>query len=134
MNAKKAIGLQQNTAVKKEAMISALEKCLGVVTNAARMAQIDRSTHHRWLKEDQSYAERVDSICEMCIDFAESSLLKQVKDGNTTATIFYLKTKGKERGYVEKQEVEHSGSMNMITAPLSVEEARRRMNEIESDL
>ena len=38
------------------------------------------------------------------------------------------------REATEGSKVEHSGSMNMITAPLSVEEARRRMMEIESDL
>ena len=42
----------------------------------------------------------------MSLDFAESQLHKQINDGSTTATIFLLKTKGKDRGYVEKQQIE----------------------------
>ena len=34
-----------------------------------------------------------------------SQLHKQIKDGSTAATIFLLKTKGKKRGYVERQEI-----------------------------
>jgi hypothetical protein len=41
----------------------------------------------------------------MTIDFAESQLHKQIKEGSTAATIFFLKTKGKQRGYVER--IEH---------------------------
>ena len=33
-------------------------------------------------------------------------LHKQIKKGNTTGTIFYLKTKGKKRGYIERTEVQ----------------------------
>jgi len=29
-----------------------------------------------------------------------------VKEGNPAATIFFLKTKGKKRGYIERQEIE----------------------------
>ena len=37
-------------------------------------------------------------------DMAENELLRQIRDGNTTATIFFLKTQAKDRGYVERQE------------------------------
>ena len=39
------------------------------------------------------------------IDDAESELQKQMFKGNITALIFFLKTQGKGRGYVERQEV-----------------------------
>ncbi len=47
------------------------------------------------------------------MDFAESQLYKQIKEGSTAATIFYLKTKGKKRGYIERQEIEHNGSVSV---------------------
>ena len=41
-------------------------------------------------------------MSNIVLDFAESQLHKQIKDGNPSSTIFYLKTKGKNRGYYEK--------------------------------
>ena len=41
---------------------------------------------------------------ESLLDDAESELQKQMLRGNITALIFYLKTQGKGRGYVERQE------------------------------
>jgi len=96
---------------KKEAMIQALEKTLGVVTPACELVGISRQTHYDWLKDDEEYAVAVKSLEDLAIDFAESSLHQQIKDGQTASTIFYLKTKGKKRGYIEKQEVES----NIIT-------------------
>jgi hypothetical protein len=89
----------------KKRMIEALKSTLGIVTAAAAKTGISRNTHYTWLQEDAEYKAEVDGIADMAIDFAESSLQRQIQDGNTTATIFYLKTKGKDRGYVERQEV-----------------------------
>ena len=52
----------------------------------------------------------VDEIVDVALDFAESKLLQSINNGSDTATIFYLKTKGKKRGYVEKQEIDHTVS------------------------
>jgi hypothetical protein len=41
------------------------------------------------------------------LDFAEASLFKQIKEGNTPATVFFLKCKGKSRGYSDKSEIVH---------------------------
>jgi len=94
------------TDIHKKAMIEALEKSLGVVTSACKQVGIARQTHYEWYKEDTAYQAAVDELSDVAIDFAESQLHKQIKEGNSTATIFFLKTKGKKRGYVERQEVE----------------------------
>jgi hypothetical protein len=51
---------QQNPTLKK-AMIKALEQSLGVVTTAAKIAGIDRSTHYEWLKTDEDYNDHLSS-------------------------------------------------------------------------
>ena len=94
---------QQNTTLKK-AMVEALEKSLGIVTTACKSVGINRSTHYDWMQDDEDYKKSVLGIDDMTIDFAESHLHKKIKDGDTTATIFYLKTKGKKRGYIERSE------------------------------
>jgi hypothetical protein len=62
------------------------------------------------------------------LDFAESQLYKQIKDGSTTATIFYLKTKGKQRGYVERQQIDiNKGQPDL--SHLSTDELIELLNE-----
>ena len=93
----------------KKAMLDALEKSLGVVTAACKAVGIGRTTHYLWMQEDPDYKKAVEELGDVAIDFAESQLHKQIKEGNSTATIFFLKTKGKKRGYVERQEIEATG-------------------------
>ena len=122
---------KQNITLKK-AMLEALEKTLGIVTTAAKLAGIERNTHYTWLREDEAYKEAVEGITDVAIDFAESQLnqlmqgathevvthrgdIVEIKDApNPSSVIFYLKTKGKKRGYVEKQEVELSGEREIF--------------------
>ena len=94
--------------IKKKAMLEALEKSLGVVTTAAKAIGIDRTTHYKWIENDVLYKEAVESISDLALDFAESQLHKQIQNGEVTSTIFYLKTKGKKRGYIERSEIENS--------------------------
>ena len=89
----------------KKAILEALEMSLGVVTTACKKVGIGRTIFYEWLKDDEQFKEAVDEISNVTLDFAESQLHKQIMDGNTSATIFYLKTKGKNRGYVERSEV-----------------------------
>lgn len=106
----------------KTAMIVALEKSLGNVTDACKVVGIARNTHYTWMKEDEGYNEAVKSIGESAIDYVESKLFElidgpvrtvmteagpaDIKDPpHPTAVIFFLKTRAKHRGYVERQEI-----------------------------
>lgn len=91
---------------KKRAMIEALTKSLGVVKMACETVGISRQTHYNWVKEDDAYRAACDNLPEVVLDFAEHHLHKLISQGNPAATIFFLKTKGKARGYVERQEIE----------------------------
>jgi len=93
------------THAKKRAMIQALQKTLGIVTTACKQVEITRRTHYNWMNEDPDYAQAVNDVAEQAIDFVESQLFKQIKEGNTASTLFYLKTKAKHRGYIEKSEL-----------------------------
>ena len=95
----------------KKAIIDALEKSLGVVTTACKNVGIGRTTFYEWMKDDEDFEREVNEIQNIALDFAESQLHKQIGDGSTAATIFYLKTKGKKRGYIERQEITGADGM-----------------------
>jgi hypothetical protein len=114
---------QHKLTIKKDAMIQALTKSLGNVSEAALAVGMCRETHYAWLKDDAEYSAAVASLKNVALDFAESQLKKlmegaerqalthdgeivTIKDApNTSAIIFYLKTQGKQRGYIERQEL-----------------------------
>ena len=91
---------------KKKTFIECLKQQLGNITKACEAVPINRQTYYNWMENDPEFKQEVENIDEYVIDFAENSLFKQIQEGNTAATIFYLKTKGKKRGYVEKQEID----------------------------
>lgn len=91
---------------KKKKLLEALHNSLGVVSAACKEVNISRDTHYRWLREDENYKDWVNLIPDVKLDFGENALLKQIQAGNTPATIFFLKTKGKSRGYGESQQIE----------------------------
>ena len=113
----------QKLTLKKDAMLQALTTSLGNVTEAAAAVGMSRETHYDWLKNDPEYNAAVVSLKNVALDFAESQLKKlmegaerqalthdgdvvTIKDApNTSAVIFYLKTQGKQRGYIERQEL-----------------------------
>lgn len=121
----------------KAKMIQALAKTYGRVTDAAKIVDIDRTTHYRWLKEDEEYKEACEHVGEIALDFVESKLFELI-DGaqkevvtdagpimiketpNPTACIFYLKTKGKKRGYIERNEITGADGNPIIIMPSDI--------------
>lgn len=101
---------KQNVTLKK-AMLEALEKSLGIVTTAAKSVGITRKTHYDWLNKDPHYAKAVTELEDLALDYVESKLFKNIEKEKEASVFFYMKTKGKKRGYVERQEIVHQGAM-----------------------
>jgi len=81
---------------------------MGNVSKACKAANISRQTFYDWMK-DKQFAGKVDEVKEGLLDFAEHQLLSNIRDGKTAEILFYLKTKGKGRGYIERQEISEIG-------------------------
>ena len=96
------------TAKKKEHMILALEKTLGVVAPASRKAHIHRNTHYRWCKADPEYKAKVDSVKELALDFVEAMLFKRISEDSDIMIMYYLNSQGACRGYGCKPVVSNS--------------------------
>ncbi len=129
----KAKGLQANKAAKtrrQNKVLEALKDTMGIVSQACEKAGIDRKTFYKWKEQEADFAERVAEITERQIDFVESSLLKLVRECNPTAVIFYLKTKGKERGYSERIEVTGKDGKDLIKGK-DDSEIEARIKELE---
>ena len=107
--------MDKSRHIKKETLLKALENSLGVVTIACKNADIPRSTYYKWLKDDEEFRAQVKEIENVALDFAESQLHKQISSNSTAATIFFLKTKGKARGYTEKSELDITSGGNPLT-------------------
>lgn len=111
----------------KKVLLDALEKSLGVVTTACRLAGYDRSLFYRYYNTDKSFAAAVDDVENIALDFTESQLHKEIQKGNITGIIFYLKTKGKKRGYIERSEI--VGELTIKTFADLAKEAEKEIDE-----
>lgn len=93
----------ENLSKEQNSFLEALKLTLGNVSGACAKVKVSRQTYYNWMKI-QEFADAVGEVNESNLDYAESKLLSLIRNENPTAIIFYLKTKGKNRGYVESME------------------------------
>lgn len=92
-----------------ERIILALGESQGLLTLAAKKSGIGYRTIVQYVADFPSVKEAAIEAKEHMIDFAESKLYQNIKEGDNTAIIFYLKTQAKHRGYIERAEVSGIG-------------------------
>ena len=91
----------------------ALEKSMGLVATAARKLNCQRSTVYDYIDKYPEVKDTLDMSRELLIDGAEIGLAKAIKDVQPWAVCFALKTIGRNRGYVERQEIEQQTRHSM---------------------
>lgn len=97
----------------------------GNISAIARHFGVDRATIQRRVDESSGLQTALASAREGMIDTAESRLYKAIKEGKTPELIFFLKTQGKRRGYVERQEVTGADG-----GPVKVEGLDKALNKV----
>lgn len=108
----------------------AYKKSAGNLTLTADTLGINRRTLDRWREKYPELDEMMRDVEEGLLDLCESRLMQQINESNLTAIIFYLKTKGKKRGYIEGQII--SGSLN-TNKSMSQEEAMQFIKDLENE-
>ncbi|MBD3292310.1 MAG: hypothetical protein GF393_05260 [Armatimonadia bacterium] len=111
---------------KTEHILKAICDCGGSVTDAAKALGCARNTIAKRAEKEPEIAEAIRDAREAMVDEAEKSLFTAVKKGEAWAVCFCLKTQGKSRGYVERQQVED------VTEPQPVELHLKVIEGVES--
>jgi hypothetical protein len=87
---------------RKKIFLVVLEEALGNISQACKIVDIERQTYYQWYHKDEKFKKKIDDLQEVAKDFVESKLMGNIRDGKETSIIFYLKSKAKDRGYIEQ--------------------------------
>lgn len=93
----------------KVKLLEALERSLGIVTPACKEVGISRDRFYTYYNEDPEFKKKVDDIQNIQLDFVENQLFRKIKDGSERSIIFYMKHRGKSRGYRENIDLTTDG-------------------------
>jgi len=94
---------QQKTTVAD--VLPLIEPNKGNVAAIARRLGVSRGTVWNRCNESPTLMAALEDARESMLDNAESILYKKVLEGSTVELLFFLKTIGRNRGYVERQEL-----------------------------
>lgn len=100
--------------IKKQEYIKAVKDAKGFISHAAAKLNCQRAAIYEAAKRYPEVQEAIDEAREGMTDFAESKLYKKIADEDTASIIFYLKTQGKRRGYIERQEIDANVRGNIV--------------------
>lgn len=94
-----AQGSLSGVPIKKEMIIEAIMRSKGNLTKAAISLKCSRRTIANCAKVNPDVQQVIEECRERTIDDVEDAFLKKALNGDTTASIFFLKTRARERGY-----------------------------------
>ena len=87
-------------------VIKAIQKTFGIKTAIAEALGCTRQTVDNYIKRHPTVAIAYWAERERLVDMAEAKFAESIKGGEWAAISFCLRTLGKERGFVERQELD----------------------------
>lgn len=102
---------------KIEQIQNAILKANGLVSVAAKVLNCDNQTIYNYIKEFPQLKDTLQEARDKTLDLAENKLFELINEKDKTAIIFFLKTIGRGRGYIERFENVVSKSENEFEIP-----------------
>jgi len=118
------------TTLSKKKVKNAIPGSLGIYAIIAKKCGVDRSTITKFLKKERNknILLEIEEEREKILDIGEKKLIGLVNDGEFPAIKFLLSTKGKNRGYIEKKELNVHDERTRII----IEKADNDNNKVET--
>lgn len=85
--------------------LTAIKDSGGIVSTIADRIGCDWHTANKYIKSKATLQQAWQNEKEQITDIAETSLIESIKERDAWAVKYYLSTKGKNRGYTERQEI-----------------------------
>ena len=118
--------------ITEEQVLKAIKNSQGLVTRIQKKLETATGEHWNWetvknyIEKWDSCKEAVKAEKESMLDLAENNVFKDLARGDIHTSKWYLKMKGKERGYVETQEIQMSNqdplNINLTGETMTAEE------------
>jgi hypothetical protein len=105
--------MARNPELHKKKLIKAMIKHLGIITKACEEVGISRNQFYNYYKNDEVFKKEIDDINEITLDFVEDKLFQNIKQGDRASIMFYIKYKGRKRGYIDSSDVNISGGLDI---------------------
>ena len=86
----------------------------GIVTAIAKRVGCSWHTADKYIKKHPTIQRAYRDECERVLDMAEAKVIELISAGDPQMLRYYLSTKGKHRGYTERQEVTGAGGEPVI--------------------
>ncbi len=95
-------------AYSEKQFLAAIAESKGFVSTIADSMGCAFTTVYQWQKKNKVIKDAIEDERIRELDFAEGQLHTLMVEKNVAAVIFYLKTQGKARGYIEKTEIDYT--------------------------
>jgi len=89
----------------KETVLAAIKDSASIMSTIAKRLGCTWDTANRFCRKWEETRQALENETETILDMAESTVFKNIKDGNSQDAKWLLSTKGKNRGYNERHEI-----------------------------
>ena len=103
------------TKLRKEVYLKEFKSQMGNVYRTAKATSISRKVFNDWMQKDAEFAQQVKDVYEGLTDNVVHELYDKIfKDHNIVAILYYLKTRGKSRGFGSDTDINYTIDMRKV--------------------